>query len=179
MVRMENKERNIDCTSWKKRIRSVLLISFTIFVSVWIFAMSHRTAEESESMSRKIDERICDTFVDGYRRLPADEQQRMLTELDFWVRKSAHFFEYTILGAVLYLTAGLIMEKTDVRIRIAFFVGFFQAIADELHQNFVIGRNPQIRDVFLDACGVCVGVAVAVFCVFLWERCGDRRGKNS
>lgn len=167
MACMKNKERNIDCTSKKNKTRRVLLISFTIFVFVWIFVMSHKTARESETMSRRIDQLICDLFVDGFDGFPAEEQQRMLAELDFWVRKSAHFFEYAVLGAVLYLTAGVIAEKTDVRIKIAFFVGFLQAAADEMHQYFVEGRNPLAKDVLLDASGVCMGIVLVIFFTLL------------
>lgn len=118
-------------------------------------------------MSRRIDQLICDLFVDGFDGFPAEEQQRMLAELDFWVRKSAHFFEYAVLGAVLYLTAGVIAEKTDVRIKIAFFVGFLQAAADEMHQYFVEGRNPLAKDVLLDASGVCMGIVLVIFFTLL------------
>ena len=122
---MKNKERNIDCTSKKNKTRRVLLISFTIFVFVWIFAMSHKTARESETISQRIDQLICDLFVDGFDEFPAEEQQRMLTELDFWVRKSAHFFEYAVLGAVLYLTAGVIAEKNRCTYKDCFFLWDF------------------------------------------------------
>ena len=55
------------------------MISFTIFVFVWIFAMSHKTARESETISQRIDQLICDLFV-GFLQAAADEFHQYFVE---------------------------------------------------------------------------------------------------
>lgn len=37
---------------------------------------------------------------------------------------------------------------------------FFSAITDELHQSFVTGRGPKMRDVWIDTIGSSVGMSM-------------------
>ena len=71
------------------------------------------------------------------------------------LRKGAHMTEYAILGALLYRALG--------RVLVALALGILYAATDELHQNFVPGRHPSPFDVAFDACGLAIGLALAVF----------------
>jgi len=73
------------------------------------------------------------------------------------IRKSAHFFEYMLLGTLILhalrhrLLSGAI---------IAIFISFFYAVTDEFHQLFVPGRSGEIRDVMIDSLGATTGVII-------------------
>ena len=70
------------------------------------------------------------------------------------LRKGAHLTEYAILGALLYRALGQMLP--------AFGLGILYAATDELHQSFVPGRHSSPFDVAFDACGLALGLLVAL-----------------
>lgn len=91
--------------------------------------------------------------------------QRVLPFLDlFLVRKLAHFIEYFILGALLWLDWRLSARGTML---LPLGVGLLAAGADEYLQTFIPGRSGQISDVLLDFCGVAAAIVLAQL---LWRR---------
>ncbi len=69
---------------------------------------------------------------------------------DLVLRKLAHLTEFAILGALL---ARAVPDLP------AFGLGVAYAVADEIHQHFVPGREGAPLDVAIDALGVAVGIA--------------------
>ena len=74
---------------------------------------------------------------------------------DLALRKVAHGAEYAVLGALLVRATG--------QPRIAFALGAFYAVTDEVHQAFVPGRMGSPIDVGIDVVGVAVGIV-------LWQK---------
>lgn len=72
---------------------------------------------------------------------------------DFIFKKTAHFVEYGILSTLIY--RGLINYNVEKRKSIIFsiLISAFYAITDEIHQSFVPGRGPAVRDVIIDILG--------------------------
>jgi VanZ family protein len=70
------------------------------------------------------------------------------------LRKGAHITEYAILGALLF--------RAVRREPPALLLGIAYAGTDELHQHFVHGRHPSPFDVAFDACGIALGLLVAL-----------------
>ncbi len=76
------------------------------------------------------------------------------------IRKSAHFIEYLVLGA-LTLRALLLQGTARARATVvAILLGALFAASDELHQAFVPTRTAAIGDVLIDAAGVVAGVGL-------------------
>jgi VanZ family protein len=69
---------------------------------------------------------------------------------DLVLRKLAHIAEYAILGALVYRAVG--------REPIAIALASFYAATDEVHQNFVSGREGSPVDWAVDTVGVFAGV---------------------
>jgi VanZ family protein len=69
---------------------------------------------------------------------------------DLALRKLAHVGEYAVLGALLLRAIG--------RTAVAAAVGVLYAASDELHQQFVPGRQAAVLDVAIDAAGVVAGL---------------------
>ncbi len=86
-----------------------------------------------------------------------------LTALQFsegFIRKAAHFTEYTGLGILLTLSLakrGFFAGRRRLRL---IPVGFLVACIDEGIQYFTPGRACSIKDVLLDTCGVAFGVGL-------------------
>ena len=74
--------------------------------------------------------------------------------LDFIIKKSAHFTEYLIL-VILWFRALQLKSPSA-----AFFITLVYAFTDEIHQLFVPGRTGNLRDVFIDGLGICLGVFI-------------------
>jgi VanZ family protein len=90
-----------------------------------------------------------------------------LDELNFVIRKLAHFTEYAVLTALGYWawTKG-ILQSAQVAIRYTLLGSILFAISDEFHQRFEIGRTSLLTDVFIDSLGVSV-VAVLLYWWFI------------
>ncbi|MCI8402597.1 MAG: VanZ family protein [Lachnospiraceae bacterium] len=87
-----------------------------------------------------------------------------------FIRKAAHFTEYTGLGILLTLSLArydFFAGKKRWRLIPA---GFLIACMDEGIQYFTPGRDCNIKDVLLDTCGVIFGVAVMALMAYVKER---------
>lgn len=102
--------------------------------------------------------------------------QAALAQMHYGVRKCAHFTEYFILS--LLILRGIRAGRHETRLAwalaaIGVVAGY--AALDELHQRFVPGRTPAVRDVLIDTTGGATAQAIAaLFALFVHVR--ERRG---
>ena len=148
----------------KQTLRFVLKpMSFmpAIFMMCLIFMFSSQDADESSQLSYQVGVKVLTIANDTLDRGWTTKQIQHLSSIgQHYIRKTAHFTEYFLLavsvafplyvygvrGVWLMLSAGI------------FCVGF--AFLDEYHQSFVAGRTPQKLDVFIDSCGIFVGIII-------------------
>ena len=150
----------------KKIIKIILVLSCMIS----IFMFSNDTADESADKSGSIIITITEKIIG--RDLTNKEKKIYLDKYDFWVRKSAHFSIYLVLG---FLVLSLLKEYTTINkksIIISIIISLLYAISDEVHQAFVPGRSCELRDVLIDSTGSIFGVGI----YYLLNRI--RRSKN-
>lgn len=135
----------------RKIIYLCLLISWMLV----IFFMSNQPAEISNSQS---------ALVIRLLALAGIDINSTFGELaNFIVRKSAHFTEYMILA---YLALNVFecynVKKKRLIVFTVMFV-FIYASSDEIHQNFVPGRECAFRDVLIDTSGGIAGCLIISF----------------
>lgn len=70
----------------------------------------------------------------------------------YYVFKSFHLVEYSILALLLFF------GFRQIRPTIIF--GYLYSLSDEIHQSFVPGRTPMIRDTFIDLIGITLGLII-------------------
>ena len=137
-----------------------------------IFGLSSRDDTASTEDSLFVSRIAAELLVPGFRDMPAGEQQAILEAIDHPVRKTAHFFEYAVLG---FLLSGgfLVPERGRKAVRrqmlLALLSGAVYAVSDELHQFFVPGRACMWQDVLLDSAGVLTGTllcSAVLVCIF-------------
>lgn len=148
-------------------VRQILIVAI-LFWMVIIFGFSSADAEESKSTSDIITGKIITYIYTEYDELSDAKQQEAWHRTSFIVRKTGHFGEYAILGlmmGVLLITFRGIREHST-RLFWSEVLGVLYAVTDEIHQGFVDGRSPQIRDVFIDAMGFLSAILFIVL-VFL------------
>ncbi|MBQ5953867.1 MAG: VanZ family protein [Lachnospiraceae bacterium] len=98
--------------------------------------------------------------------------------LSLLVRKSAHFLEYAVLGACLFVNAGDLVLSKGKAVPIkrlcltAWLIAAAYAVTDEIHQYFVPGRACALLDICIDAAGAAAGVVIAALLRH------KKRGKN-
>ncbi len=156
----------------KKAIVALLLV-WILAVAAVIFWLSSQTGEESGNVSKGLMEKLL-----SFLRLDGNREK-----LHHLIRKAAHMTEYAVLGASvcvlhLYLTATGRWKKSSY-IRAAVYALAFSAlfaVTDEIHQAFVPGRGPAVRDVLIDTLGAAVGVGL-VCLVYRYKQ--KRRSKTS
>jgi len=143
-----------------KRKKVISWITVILWVAV-IYSLSAQPAASSNQLSKCVTE----ILVEMIKKVTAINLE--VNDLNHFVRKNAYFIAYLILGglvsnALKYCGSGL--NKSFLAGLIC--VGY--AISDEIHQIFVPGRGPQIKEVLIDSGGAAVGI-------FIWLVASIRR----
>ena len=89
---------------------------------------------------------------------PGEGPVLMQEQFTFWVRKLAHFSEYTVLGAETGIHQHLAGSKPDLSVSV---FGPAAAAIDETIQRFSKGRSGELRDVLIDSAGYFFGLLLA------------------
>jgi len=89
----------------------------------------------------------------------------MFASIHYLARKAAHLTEYAILAVLVRraLRAGAAIRSPQQSWRpdlLAWVWAAVFAMSDEFHQSFVASRGASVRDVFIDAAGAAIGLAI-------------------
>jgi len=125
----------------KKKSSIVLVLLWMIF----IFIMSSFSAGKSSMQSGRIVKFIANLF-----------NISNLNILSHVIRKLAHFFEYFILGILVYN----MIRKYDKLVYIGVIICILYAVSDEVHQMLVPGRSCQVTDILIDAFGAFIAIII-------------------
>lgn len=85
----------------------------------------------------------------------------------FFIRKSAHIFEYAVLSVLWFSALTQDRENSWKTVYIALGVAITYACFDELHQRFVPTRTGSLIDVGIDSLGAIFGLAIWKGCPLL------------
>ncbi len=146
----------------------LLACLLTACVVCFIFSNSTQGAEVSNSRSG---------IFSGILRAILDPQYTIAEEVfHHYVRKAAHFTEFALLGASLWLLMRSIQHRFSVFCPGAMlFAALATAVADEFIQSFG-DRTSSVRDVLIDFCGAATAFAgLAV----LYAICKKKEKKNA
>lgn len=75
----------------------------------------------------------------------------------FFVRKTAHIFEYFVLGILMLNVLRYYCKPSFKLVILSAMLCILYACTDEIHQLFVPGRTGKIIDVFIDSIGIILG----------------------
>ncbi|MBQ3948269.1 MAG: VanZ family protein, partial [Ruminococcus sp.] len=99
--------------------------------------------------------------VKDYEQKPAKEKKSIREKVSFWVRKTAHFTIYTLLGLMVSLTIGK-RKIFSLGTLGALLFCFMYAVSDEIHQSFTPDRSCEFRDVMIDTSGAALGILISI-----------------
>lgn len=149
-------------TKKEKIIRTVLWVATVLWMGL-IFMFSAQTASESSETSRTVVDLVIAIFgIENAEKMLANEELSMA--ITFIVRKSAHFYIFAVLGALLTASVSRYTPPGKILCPLtSLLLGVLYAFSDELHQYFVPGRACQLRDVCIDSAGVLLGCTAVYF----------------
>ncbi len=147
-------------------IRAVSFV-LAILTAVMIYSFSADTAEESSELSSNITDKVLSTVGIDKETMPPAEYEEVKTKTEFSIRKLAHFSEYALLGACVFVFFFTFGKRKWLTILLTLAVCMPYAAFDEWHQAFVPGRGPGIRDVLIDSAGALFGAVVVIAVVQL------------
>ena len=139
-------------------LRTVLWILVLLWMAV-IFSFSAENAEESLETSDSIVDAVVEQLLEGKRdTMSVSDFESFKTKVSHFIRKSAHFTAYMLLG-ILTLSALFTHKlKNKARALLTLAICFLYAVSDEVHQVFVPGRAGRISDVMIDTSGAVLGI---------------------
>ncbi len=147
------------------RIIKVISYSITLGIMALIFFFSSQSRSESSALSSGLIQSFLN-FIPVFSFMTEADKIEVAEELSFIVRKTAHFVIYASLGASSLWSARLLFGKCYKTTAVyAFSFCVLYAISDEVHQMFVMGRGPQLRDVCIDSVGAATGIAIIVIII--------------
>ena len=117
-----------------------------------------------EDMFKKKEEPILDNITEESGSMPSSHlsihpKVKFQQTLSYFVRKTAHFTEYFILGVLLFFTFRVFNVSLWNQGIYSLFLVLLCAVLDEYFQSFVF-RTSSVSDVMLDFCGGLIGVSV-------------------
>ena len=147
----------------KDKYKIIILAIIIILWMAFIFSMSAKNATQSSNISGGFTYDVLNTFFSNFRGLDKSIQDNIVEDLQFVVRKGAHFSAYAVLGGLCFVECSYFKGVNfKNRFITAFLVSVLYAISDEIHQYFVPGRACEFRDMVIDSCGVLFGITVVV-----------------
>ena len=142
-----------------------------------IFWMSAMPARESAEVSGAVTDVAVRVAYPDYPKMPKQRQQTVYRLVQHFVRKSAHFLEYMVLGALMLLLFNTFSWR--LKPLWAWLAASAYAATDEWHQAFVAGRGPMATDVLIDASGAALGVILACLTLLLISHCKKKRAQKT
>ena len=136
----------------KRKIFGIIFAILTVICLGVIWGNSMTPGNESGQMSGSFTE-----WINGVAQkiFPSAEISHK------FIRKAAHFTEFAILGALVFVNMLIWLPKTKrVFLLLSLPCCFFVALADEFIQRFVAGRVSSFVDVVIDTSGATVAILV-------------------
>lgn len=152
-----------------KKFRIPLWIAAVLWMAL-IFSFSMENAAESSETSGGFIRTLLETFDRDFLSLSADDQFMKIESLSYFVRKSAHFCIFGMLGILVtsaVSTHDLSPKKTAV---ISLVICALYAVSDEIHQYFVPGRACMLKDMLIDTCGAACGIIAVSFLIYVIKK---------
>ncbi|MBQ2441799.1 MAG: VanZ family protein [Ruminococcus sp.] len=151
------------------RFRVIILV---LTAAAIVFAFVHSAMSSNISSQ---ESRWAYVFLNGI--LKAFGAGYQLSE--HFVRKLAHFSEYTAIGMLLTSCAYSFDRFKPYRyLAYVFFAGLGTAFVDETIQLFSEGRAGMITDMWIDFSGVVLGTAIMLLFYFVYQRIRRKKMKH-
>jgi len=162
----------------RKPIR-ILLTFLTAAMMILIFCFSMEPAEKSDKTSGTLSQAVISIMYPDYDHFPSQKQHSVFDRVQHFVRKTAHFTEYTLLGFLIRMCLESWIGNRRGNYMISWGIGTLYAVTDEIHQLLIDGRSGQWSDVLIDSGGVAAGAAIAAMILCFYYKRKQAGGKKN
>ena len=155
-----------------------LFLCLTIGWMSFIFYQGSRQIDESYNNSDVIVNRVMEMIEETFKKKSVSTEtnqvvtskpdnqvdeailakEKFQKDVAYIIRKSAHFFEYGLLAALLAIDFYLFKQSRLNLVMYSLFITLLCAVGDEFYQSF-IGRGSDVRDIVIDFSGSLFGIA--------------------
>lgn len=160
--------------------KGIVFLTLMILWMVLIFCLSAQNADESSQTSDSFIMKIVNILSPDKTEA---EKETIVENWTHFVRKTAHFTAYMILGifSSLFLHFSLkeTKRKTAVRTAAAMIICILYSVSDEIHQRFVPGRSCEFRDVCIDSAGALLGTTAVLLAIILIKASRKKKEKRN
>lgn len=143
-----------------KKVKGLIAFSLLAVLLIAVFIFSSQNGDGSSSLSMKVAQVVAKLTFFRYDNMTSSQQFFISTELNFFVRKVAHFLIYMLIGMCSYYLMLLFGGNMRKKVLAAGSMCLAFAALDEIHQLFVPGRDFKITDIMLDLIGAFFGMLI-------------------
>ena len=143
-------------------MKKIIFTAILIIHMCVIFGFSMQPARDSGAQSKGFTVAVMN-MIPGMNTKSVDEKNQIAENIDFYIRKCAHFSIYTVLGFLSFFAFLSYDGIRNCKYKYLYILVFclLYAVSDEIHQYFVPGRACRVFDVGVDFCGSLFGVYLA------------------
>ena len=152
----------------KKTVKFIIVL----ICMLSIFLFSSDNGDESTRKSDGIIINMCNIFMKN--KINSENKTKFINRYVFFVRKTAHFTIFLLLGVSLISLVKEYMIINYKTLLFALFIAIIYACSDEVHQLFVIGRSARILDVFIDSFGSLFGITI-YYLFYVWRNKNEQK----
>lgn len=152
-------------------MKKIILTAMLLMHMCIIFGFSMQPADESGMQSQNFTVAVLN-LLPGISAKPPAEKLEIAENIDFYIRKCAHFSIYAVLGILAFYAFSAYNKIKISKCKYLYMLVFclLYAVSDEIHQYFVPGRACRMFDVGVDFCGSLFGIFIAVEAKKLFAR---------
>lgn len=151
-------------TGFFQKLKSNKKLFSFLLVLVWmivIFNFSNQNGTKSTNTSDIVTSMVVNVTTNATNKeYTREEVKKKVEDSTFYIRKTAHFTEYLILG-ILVLNLLSNYGKINKRmLLLALIFCYLYAVSDEIHQIFITGRTAKFLDTLIDGTGALIGITM-------------------
>lgn len=134
-----------------------MVLALIIIASIWYFTSQDGVITNVNSG------KIVNVIENIVSKICNSDNRNVLqySRLNHFIRKTAHFMEYMLLGASVCVLFSLLLKRIKVVLAASLGICSLISSLDEFRQLFVPGRNAQLKDIFIDMAGAAAGIIIA------------------
>lgn len=140
-----------------KKIVLFIVIILSLLCMCIIFYFSSQNNGDTNILSKNVTRKIAETIFSDFKIMNADIQNTITSQLNLFIRKTAHFSLYFLMSMTIYFVFAIWKKRYLISGIISVSFSFIYAILDEFHQSLVPGRTPLVKDVIIDTSGAILG----------------------
>lgn len=117
-------------------MKKVISIIFVLIWMICIFSFSNQQGESSSSTSKKVS-KIIVNIIDIKHEYKEEQKQQIVSNIEPYIRKLAHFSLYVLGGILLMNAIRLFLLREKMQILTSSGIGILYAMIDEMHQLII------------------------------------------